>query len=80
MRDIIEVLDNVIGVVPDYEHDFKDYLKGLKEDCLYTAPEAMQQRWFAFGGYVSRFIPYPPTEDWQKQAVKYFTGKEWDAV
>ena len=75
-RDIVEVLDNVIGVI-EKENDFKERLKHLKYDCLYTAPEAMQEKWIEFGAIFCQYVPYPPTEDWHKAAVKHLTGEDY---
>lgn len=78
MRDIIEVIENVAGVVPATEELFKSYLNSLKKDCLYTAPEAMHEKWMHFGQLFCRYVPYPPTEEWHKLAVKHFTGEEFN--
>lgn len=77
MRDITEVLDNVIGIIPAKENVFKERLEHLKYNCGYTAPEAIQEKWIEFGAIFCQFVPYPPTEDWHRAAVKHFTGENY---
>lgn len=45
MRDILKVIDAIESIDPD----LKEHLSFLKNDILYTAPEAMVVRWVELG-------------------------------
>lgn len=76
MRDIFQVIENIIEITDKNNEEMTYKLKKLKNDCAYTAPEDMQRRWYSFGAIFNTYVPFPPTEKWQKKAINIFTGRE----
>lgn len=45
MRNICEVIQNVIDCIPEVEEDLRHRFRKLFESCFYTSPEMLQSRW-----------------------------------
>lgn len=74
-RSLIAVLDEVIAIIPKAEADLLRELTWLKESALFTAPEAMVERWRVGAEILCRRIGSPAQADgWKKRAASIWTG------
>jgi hypothetical protein len=55
MRDFFEVIDVIIGYVPE-ENGLKNTLIKLKEDAFYTPPERMGDNWALLGVILEKHL------------------------
>ena len=71
MRDLAVVLDNMINEIPSSEGDLIDSLMNVRENILYTAPEALWFRFCDVAVELDRFFPNPNAlNEWQQKVVK----------
>lgn len=68
-RNIFEVINRLLKVVPEDEQRVRGLLKETKLSALYTSPESMGQRWRQLS-LCFRGCPNPPETDWQKEASR----------
>lgn len=78
-RDILQVIDNVIDVIPrdcdDYEI-IKTGLVKIKHSVFYTAEENMNYRWQQLGFFLNNLMgPYKNTP-WGETVFTIITGRD----
>jgi hypothetical protein len=79
MRDIKQVINDVIAEIPETDAALISDLKKLLRSCSYSAPEMAGHRWTQGSLILGHHIP-EPVEDWQKRAVDIWTDKPSAAI
>jgi hypothetical protein len=74
MRNIVEVIDQMILKIPSTEVNLIKGLNKIKNSANYTAPELMQGRWYQVSSALSQSFK-PPEEDWQFEVLSIFSTK-----
>ena len=69
MRDLVEVIDQLLVHIPTDQEDLIKDLEYQKDSALYTAPEAMRFRWGKVAEILYEHMGEPPFEGFWKQAV-----------
>ena len=69
-RDITEVIDKIIAIVPKTQKKLIERLKWVKEDAFYKAPEQQCECWVKLASGLGEYIPLPLKKDWQKKILK----------
>ena len=79
MRNISEVIDQMISKVPQDNSKIILLLEKIKEDVSFTAPEAMFIRWrqvsLILQGEMSN-----PTENWQYEVLSIFSTEPFEEI
>lgn len=73
-RNIIEVIDKLLLVVPKEEQKIHRSLKETRLSALYSSPESMRRRWIQLS-LCFLGCPNPPETDWQKEAARIIKGE-----
>lgn len=77
MRNLIDVIDQMLSVLPTNEESLRKDLFGRKDSCFYTAPEAMSYRWEEVANIlVNRFGKTEPISGWQKKIVDIWMDRK----
>ena len=79
MRDLCEVIDRIIEVIPDSETSTISKLKCVQNDCRYTAPELIPLKWQSVYGILCDYVFDPHTlgkDTWQEKIRKIFVGEK----
>ena len=74
-RDIIEVIDRLLGIVPEGETGLRAGLNSVKQSALFTAPEMMTIRWRRLGEVLQEEIGQP-REPWQVEVGEIVRGEK----
>jgi hypothetical protein len=78
-RDLAEVLDKMIELVPKTKTEFLDSLRSFRHSASYRAPERMNELWGRVGEHLhDEFGDKPP--QWAYPILKVFTGDNWPKV
>ena len=73
-RNCCVVIRQMLEKVPSDKEDFIEALRWNLNDASYKAPEETLQ-WERTAETLQRYIPYPPTEDWQFEVLSIFMVK-----
>lgn len=79
MRDLCEVIERIIDVIPDSERYVIQRLKRIQYDCRYTAPELIPLKWQSVYGILCDYVFDPHTlgkDTWQEKVRKIFVGEK----
>jgi hypothetical protein len=67
-RELTEVIDSMLAVVPREEKALIESLEGRRNSCGYTAPEAMRDRWVEVAALLHEYLGKSlPDEDWKRK-------------
>lgn len=70
-RDPLEVIDQVLTVVPEGETEFRERLMKIKFEALAASPKNQGSLWLAIGDvFFNRFGMGPPSGGWGLQASR----------
>lgn len=72
MRNLSEVIEEMLAVVPAEQIDLRDRLKATKQSSLYAAPEMRQTFWHECRDHLVSYVG-KPKEEWQKQVASIFS-------
>lgn len=75
MRNLVEVIDNIIEEIPFTEGQLLDRLQDQKNSICYAAPEMIGFWWNQVADTLWDEIG-EPTLDWQIKVAKIFSGTE----
>ncbi len=75
-RDIGEVIDRMLAVVPEGETELRARLKKVQEKSWFTAPEAMGSVWRYLSLVLSDAMPEADTVDWQAKVCRIMRAEE----
>lgn len=78
-RNPVDVIDQVLAVLPLSEPELRTYLLKLKDSVGYVPPEHLHGVWVAIANVLNGALPWPPKEEWHKQAhaiMKGYASKE----
>lgn len=75
-RNIAIVINQLLALIPEELETFRKSLTVLRESCLYMPPESQYREWHKLGEIFNKYIPFPPEESWEKEAIKIFTTEE----
>jgi len=78
-RNPVDVIDQVLEVLPPTETELRIRLLKLKDNAGYVPPEHMRGIWIAIANTLNAALPWPPKEEWHRQVhaiVKGYTPKE----
>jgi hypothetical protein len=75
-RNISEVIDRILAVVPESEAALRARLLSTKETAWFTAPEAMGRVWRLLSSVLTSELPADLPEPWQAQAGRIIRGEE----
>lgn len=73
MRNLSDVVDKMLEVIPSEKESLRDQLKATKQSSLFAAPEIQSSFWNNCAGILNREIG-DPVEDWQKKVASIFSG------
>lgn len=76
MRNLPDVINNIIEVIPDSEDQLITELNELKESTMFTAPEAIGRKWEILMLVINYHLQYPPEKDWERKVGNIFANKE----
>jgi len=83
MRDISEVIDAILNIVPEdieKRKEFEERLAWVKEDAAYKAPEAMSGSWGHLTRTMEQFIPVNESDitekNWKCTALQVINDTE----
>lgn len=80
MRDLCEVIERIIDVIPDSKRYIIQRLKRIQYDCRYTAPELIPLKWQSVYELLCECVfddPYKLEKDtWQEKVRKIFVGEK----
>lgn len=79
MRDLCEVIDRIIEIIPDSETSTISKLKRVQNDCRYTAPELIPLKWQSVYEILCDYVFDPHTlgkDTWQEKVRKIFVGEK----
>lgn len=77
MRDLTDVIDQIITVVPENQTSLIMELKDRKDSCFYTAPEAIVYRWGEVAKILYEELGDPPfDDDWKGEVLSVWMGKK----
>ena len=65
MRNLIDVIDQIINEVPKTEQELIDVLKDIQESVRCAAPELISMWWTEVQGALLDNLPGKPTKEWQ---------------
>ena len=75
-RELTVVVQRVLDVVPESQHDMRVFLNVFLRNLRYTAPERYVEMWKEFGTIINDFIPdvqdESQHEDWHRAVVRAF--------
>lgn len=81
MRDLVEVLDQMIAVIPQEERDtdqeaedLVNDLRNIQNSATYAAPELMRM-WWEEASFILSGAFTEPTKDWHFEMISIFTTK-----
>lgn len=77
MRNLTEVIDQMVTHLPKTEDELRLDLLDRKCSCMYTAPEAWYVRWEEVADILHhRFGEKEPTEGWEKKVVDIWMDRK----
>lgn len=71
-RECTNVIRQMLSIIPINEVEFINALNWNYEDASYKAPEETIQ-WERTSQTLQKYIPFPPTEKWQKDILCIFS-------
>lgn len=80
MRELINVLNEIINTIPKTETVILHRLDNLKGSVLCTAPELMHEWWYRTHDVLTENVPEKPTEDWQWKILSIFSTRTVDEL
>jgi hypothetical protein len=76
-RNLEEVIDRVLAVIPKHEVLLRKTLEKAKEDAYWKPPEGHGRYWEAGAqAFYTRFGEEPPADGWGKRALAIWLGQE----
>lgn len=78
MRDLVTVIDRMIGAIPSTETDLIKGLEKVKSDSRYSAPEAKYIYWDAVNCILCNNVYNTDGEEligWREEVRKIFVGE-----
>ncbi|TAK59521.1 hypothetical protein [Methylobacter sp.] len=63
-RHLPDVIDKILKALPK-NHEAREGLEDLKESAMYTAPEAMRDRWLQLSAVLNDKLSWPPKLAWE---------------
>ena len=78
MRDLCEVIDQMLEVIPEEEMKLREALIDHKESIEISPPEMMLIQWNEVGDTLYHYVfsDFYPEIKWQAQIEKIWTGDE----
>ncbi len=77
MRNIVDVVDQMLLLLPYDESAFRAELHSLRQSALYAAPETTRMWWAEFQRIINDYLPHPDEcSDWQLHIGNIFMGKQ----
>jgi hypothetical protein len=75
MRNICDVIDQIIKVVPSTEKGLLNDLDYVKQKSMYKAPEAMYECWLELQFILTTNLPSIPIQEWHFEIVSIFSTR-----
>lgn len=76
MRNIYDVVDRMIPLIPKDEAALLGELHSLRQSALYAAPESARMWWSEFHRIINEYLPHPSEcTDWQLNVGNIFMDK-----
>ena len=75
MRNVIEVIDQMLAVIPPEHDELRVQLEWAQRDASYKAPEQMRAQWQMVGELLEALIG-EPTLEWEKNVASIFNDVE----
>lgn len=77
MRNIYDVVDRMIPLIPEDEGALLFELRSLRQSALYAAPESARMWWTEFHRVINEYLPPPGSQltEWQTSVVNIFMDK-----
>jgi hypothetical protein len=79
MRNLDEVIDQMILKISDTETGLIQELNRIKNSAAYTSPELMRGRWNEVSFALKEFI-LTPRKDWQFEVLSIFSTKPVEKI
>lgn len=75
MRTLVEVVNQMLEVIPESETDIRDRLTARIRSIEYKAPELRYNLWFDVAADLEKHLG-PPDTGWKQKVQAIFAGKE----
>ena len=75
MRELVEVINRMIFVIPAEESELISALMSVRSSAQFSAPESMGFHWDAGANVLARFIP-KVERDWQQKVSDIWMDRE----
>ena len=72
-RDLVDVIDRMLELIPDSEHDLRKKLASVQDSAHYTPPDGMAIRWEQLLKVLWNNLG-APVAGWQVQVARLFGG------
>jgi hypothetical protein len=79
MRNLDEVIDQMILKISDTETGLIQELNRIKNSAAYTSPELIHRRWNEVSFVLKEFI-ITPRKDWQFEVLSIFSTKPVEEI
>jgi len=77
MRNLVQVIDQMLGYIPSDEAVLTETLKDKKDSVLYSSPEVIPYRWREVAFILFNYLDKPPfSEEWKKKVYNIWMDKE----
>ena len=78
-RKLVDVLDNMIDLVPSHEDVLVTELRRIRSSAAYCSPEMLGQWWSHTANFLwGWFGDEPPTQGWEFEVWKEWMGPTWE--
>lgn len=78
MRNIGNIIDQMLEVIPESEGSFRAVLTKLAQDSCYKAPEQARDCFIELGQSLVLYMGFPPDCDWKQRVADIFEDRgEW---
>lgn len=75
-RNLAQIIDDMLTVIPEEQHQLKANLLGVKTSSEYAAPEIQTQWWRKAAEILQAEVPHPEDEDWSMKMADIFIGAQ----
>lgn len=80
-RNIVDVIDQVLAVIPEGNEIAVNELKSLRSTCVYSPPEQILLLWNLFSEKMNYVVSQPPVVvEWEIKAIAIFMDKTEEQI
>lgn len=77
MRNLVEVIDQMLEKIPESENSFLSSLEAIRTSTLFSAPETIRIRWKEVSINLAEFMEDKlQTEGWKREVQEIWMGEK----